>query len=105
MNGTQVGVDLAKAVCEVSVSHAPGRVQERRRLTRASLRTLYRIMADHLRDRASAGGSAIWSETGELLVQLGAVGVGIAVATESHGGWRAKTLIPSAARPSAPPPE
>ena len=32
MNGTQVGVDLAKAVCEVAVSHALGRVQERRRL-------------------------------------------------------------------------
>src|SRR5438552_18204771 len=31
MNGTQVGVDLAKAVCEVAVSHALGRVQERRR--------------------------------------------------------------------------
>ena len=40
---------------------------------------------------ASGGGSAIWSENGDLLVQLGAVGAGVAGA-EPHGaadyiGW------------------
>lgn len=41
---------------------------------------------------ASAGGSAIWSGTGELLAQLAGSGAGLAVATESPGGWRTKTL-------------
>ena len=42
---------------------------------------------------AAAGGSAIWSEKGELLTQLGASGIGVAVAIESHDGWRAKTIV------------
>jgi transposase len=33
----QIGVDLAKSVFEVAVSTVPGRVQERRRLSRAAL--------------------------------------------------------------------
>jgi predicted amidohydrolase len=44
---------------------------------------------------ASGGGSAIWSERGELLVQLEARGSGVAVATESHAGWRAGTIMQS----------
>jgi predicted amidohydrolase len=42
---------------------------------------------------ASGGGSAIWSERGELLSQLEATGAGVAVATESHSGWRARTIM------------
>jgi predicted amidohydrolase len=41
---------------------------------------------------ASAGGSAIWSERGELLAQLEAAGAGVAVAVESDGGWRARLV-------------
>jgi transposase len=41
MNGTQIGVDLAKSVCEIAVSHTPGRVQERRRLSRATIRRFF----------------------------------------------------------------
>ena len=37
MNSMQIGVDLAKSVFDVAVSDAPGRVQERRRLSRAAL--------------------------------------------------------------------
>jgi predicted amidohydrolase len=37
---------------------------------------------------ASGGRSAIWSPTGELLVQLGKSGAGVAVATEDQAGWR-----------------
>ena len=40
----------------------------------------------------SAGRSAIWSGTGELLAQLEAVGAGIAVAVESPAGWRGRTI-------------
>ena len=42
---------------------------------------------------ASAGRSAIWSERGELLAQLGTDGAGVAVAVESHSGWRARTIM------------
>lgn len=42
---------------------------------------------------ASGGGSAIWSERGELLAQLEAIGTGVAVAIESHDGWRAKAVM------------
>ncbi|MEN8377089.1 MAG: IS110 family transposase [Gemmatimonadota bacterium] len=41
MNSTQVGVDLAKSVFEVAVSDTPGRVSERRRLSRARLRPFF----------------------------------------------------------------
>ena len=44
MNTTQIGVDLAKSVFEVAVSHAPGRVHERHRLSRTRFR---RFFADH----------------------------------------------------------
>jgi len=37
---------------------------------------------------ASAGRSAIWSPTGEPLVQLGSRGAGVAVATETPNGWK-----------------
>jgi predicted amidohydrolase len=40
----------------------------------------------------SAGGSAIWSERGEPLVQLGAAGSGVAVAVEQADGWRTRAL-------------
>jgi len=42
---------------------------------------------------ATAGRSSIWSETGELLVQLGASGAGVAVATGTREGWRAKAIM------------
>jgi predicted amidohydrolase len=41
----------------------------------------------------SAGRSAIWSETGELLVQLDANGSGIAVVTETEHGGRARAVM------------
>lgn len=42
---------------------------------------------------AAAGRSSIWSETGKLLAQLGPRGAGVAVATETSGGWRASTIL------------
>lgn len=42
---------------------------------------------------ASAGRSAVWSERGELLVQLPRAGAGVAVASESESGWRCKTVM------------
>lgn len=42
---------------------------------------------------ASAGRSAIWSEKGERLIQLDASGAGVAVASESDAGWRAKAIM------------
>jgi predicted amidohydrolase len=41
----------------------------------------------------SAGGSAIWSERGERLVQLEATGSGVAVAIEGPIGWRARAIM------------
>ena len=41
----------------------------------------------------SAGRSAIWSETGELLARLEADGAGVAVAVESHAGWRGRAIM------------
>ncbi|MGE5232415.1 MAG: carbon-nitrogen hydrolase family protein [Deltaproteobacteria bacterium] len=40
----------------------------------------------------SAGRSAIWSGTGELLARLEPLGAGLAVAIESDTGWRAKAI-------------
>jgi predicted amidohydrolase len=40
-----------------------------------------------------AGQSAIWSEMGESLAQLGAAGAGVAVAIETDAGWRAKAVM------------
>lgn len=45
---------------------------------------------------ASAGRSAIWSETGELLVQLGANGAGVAVVTETQQGRRWNAIMVNA---------
>jgi predicted amidohydrolase len=42
---------------------------------------------------AAAGRSAIWSDTGELLVQLAASGSGVAVATATERGWRAEAMM------------
>ena len=52
----------------------------------------------------SAGGSAIWSETGEPLVQLPASGAGVAVAVEGDTGWRDQERSCSAGRESRPVP-
>lgn len=41
MNSTQIGVDLAKSVFEIAVSEEPGRVDERKRLTRARFRPYF----------------------------------------------------------------
>lgn len=42
---------------------------------------------------AAAGRSSIWSDTGELLVQLDAGGAGVAVAVENDGTWRARAIM------------
>jgi predicted amidohydrolase len=42
---------------------------------------------------AAAGRSSIWSETGELLARLNPSGSGVAVATRTSNGWRAKTFM------------
>lgn len=42
---------------------------------------------------ASAGRSAIWSATGELLVQLEAIGAGVAVVTETEHDCRMRTMM------------
>jgi predicted amidohydrolase len=42
---------------------------------------------------ASAGRSAIWSEAGALLVELESTGSGVAVATETRGGWHAASVM------------
>jgi predicted amidohydrolase len=41
----------------------------------------------------SGGRSSIWSEKGELLVQLETTGRGIAIASEEKAGWRGKALM------------
>lgn len=41
MNTTHIAVDLAKSVFEVAVSHAPGRVHERHRLSRTGFRRFF----------------------------------------------------------------
>jgi predicted amidohydrolase len=43
----------------------------------------------------SAGRSGIWSETGELLVQLEANGSGVAVVTETQLGRRTRAVMVS----------
>jgi predicted amidohydrolase len=40
----------------------------------------------------AAGRSAIWSQDGELLVELGPTGTGVAVAREGEVGWRARVV-------------
>lgn len=42
---------------------------------------------------ASGGGSAIWSEKGEMLAQLDGIGSGLAIARESEAGWSAKAVM------------
>jgi len=41
----------------------------------------------------SAGGSAIWSESGARLVQLDERGAGVAVAVEGEAGWRTSRMM------------
>jgi predicted amidohydrolase len=41
----------------------------------------------------AAGRSAIWSQTGEPVVQLKASGSGVAVATETSAGWSGETVM------------
>ena len=43
----------------------------------------------------SAGRSAVWSETGELVVQLGPDGSGVAIATRDGAGWTGVTVVGS----------
>ena len=42
---------------------------------------------------AAAGRSSIWSEKGQLIAQLNPSGTGLAVATETPEGWRARTVM------------
>jgi len=51
---------------------------------------------------ASAGGSAIWSETGELLAQLDGTGSGVAIAVEDETGWRGRGMMLGAGATAAP---
>jgi transposase len=41
MNTTHIGIDLAKSVFEVAVSHTPGRVDARRRLSRSGMQAFF----------------------------------------------------------------
>jgi predicted amidohydrolase len=41
----------------------------------------------------SGGGSSIWSADGELLVQLGARGSGVAIAVQDETGWRTNVIM------------
>jgi predicted amidohydrolase len=41
---------------------------------------------------AATGGSAIWSQTGELLIQLGASGAGVPIAAQDESGWRTRAI-------------
>ena len=40
----------------------------------------------------AAGGSAIWSGTGELLARLDGTGTGLVIATRSDAGWRGESV-------------
>jgi predicted amidohydrolase len=42
---------------------------------------------------AAAGRSSVWSEKGELVAQLSPTGAGVAVATQTSEGWRARTIM------------
>jgi predicted amidohydrolase len=41
----------------------------------------------------AGGRSAIWSERGELLAELGASGAGAAIGRETEAGWQGKTVL------------
>jgi predicted amidohydrolase len=41
----------------------------------------------------ASGGSAIWSESGELLARLESRGSGVVIATESQTGWHGKAMV------------
>jgi predicted amidohydrolase len=51
---------------------------------------------------AAAGRSGVWSQQGELLVQLPPQGAGVGIATETEDGWRVKAVMLSGVEPSAP---
>ena len=48
---------------------------------------------------AAAGRSSIWSASGELLIQLGNAGTGVAVATERVDGWRTRAIVLDSTQP------
>lgn len=48
----------------------------------------------------AGGNSAVWSETGMLLAELGETGAGAAIARQSEMGWEAKTITLDIASPS-----
>jgi predicted amidohydrolase len=48
---------------------------------------------------AAAGRSSIWSARGELLIQLGHAGAGVAVATELAEGWRTRAIVVNSTQP------
>lgn len=49
---------------------------------------------------AAAGCSSIWSQSGELIVQLPSSGAGVAVAVETADGWYSKTIMPGDVHPT-----
>jgi len=51
---------------------------------------------------ASAGRSAIWDETGKLLVQLGPHGSGVAILVDTQEGRRTKAITFSEPDPTLP---
>ena len=48
---------------------------------------------------AAAGRSSIWSASGELLIQLGGTGAGVAVASELADGWRTRAIVLDSTQP------
>jgi predicted amidohydrolase len=48
---------------------------------------------------AAAGRSSIWAASGELLIQLGDAGAGVAIATERADGWRTRAIVLDSIQP------
>jgi predicted amidohydrolase len=59
---------------------------------RHSMAVVFSNYGDRTGGLPSAGRTAIWSQHGELLVQLPRSGAGIAVAVETDAGWQASTV-------------
>jgi hypothetical protein len=63
--------------------------------TRHSMTVLFANYSGSSGGLASAERSAIWSESGESLAELDAIGSGVVIAIESHGGWHARAIMSS----------
>jgi predicted amidohydrolase len=65
----------------------------RRYASEHSLRVAFANFGASTGGLAAAGRSSIWSERGELLVELPAAGAGIAVAARTSDGWRCQLAL------------